>query len=161
MKTFLLIAAIAASILGAFHTHSDELTDWLFTSADERKMRAWRETEPAWQERVRLAGDEEVAAIDTSDGIDAQEAYVAAHQYFLRQISGCGVISISEERDDFWEFQTFVGIAGSLGVPILIEKKSGIITSAGFPTSSITELKERPNQPVETTPGLAPNNVSV
>jgi len=144
MKTFLLLTGVAALsllsiIAGVPQTIGSIYEDW--------RLRGWRE----WNAKVQAAGDE-VSAITLADGIDQFEARAAVERYFFTRVSGCGFPTVGKDAGAYWEFETAVGIAGAPGAPIKITKKSGLITSHGYPDSSVEVLKwERPIQPPETT----------
>jgi hypothetical protein len=82
-----------------------------------------------------------VARLDLARGISRPEAKAIATVYALRYISGCGAAKRPSNRGARWEVTPLIGFAARPGPsPIVIEKRSGQVSCAGFPT--VNALRE-------------------
>jgi len=74
------------------------------------------------------------ARVVLSDGISRDEAELLATAYFQRYVSGCGGIGALADHGGYWTAQTRIGYAGTPGVPIRVDKRTGAISHDGKPT---------------------------
>jgi hypothetical protein len=85
---------------------------------------------------------EAVKNINAEDGISQSEAHIIAKAFFWINISGCGFPSKPENEGEYWVSKTFIGIAGTPGEPVFINKASGDISWGNrSKTITLNELK--------------------
>ncbi|HNV69969.1 MAG TPA: hypothetical protein PKO06_09740 [Candidatus Ozemobacteraceae bacterium] len=74
------------------------------------------------------------AKVDLKDGVSQDEARVLAGDYLLHFVSGCGGIAEIKDKGAAWEATPLVGRGATPGEVILVDKKTGKLSSVRGPT---------------------------
>lgn len=70
-----------------------------------------------------------VATIKPNPRITSKQAELIASLYFELEFGGCGGPAEAEDNPTHWAFRSFIGVGGSPGPKITVDKNSGMVSS--------------------------------
>ncbi len=80
-----------------------------------------------------------IQSINIDDGVSAEEASILADSYFMFFVSGCGALDRPIDKNDYWEFNAYIGDSGTkMNETIRVDKLTGAVSMKGYPSCNIT-----------------------